>query len=51
MWADGGFLWNVPFEYAEEWGADEIYILSVIPSRLQRADVAGHGPAGRAAHV
>ena len=38
MWADGGFLWNVPFEYAEEWGAEEIYILSVIPSRLQRAE-------------
>jgi predicted acylesterase/phospholipase RssA len=38
MWADGGFLWNVPFEYAEEWGAEEIYILSVIPSRLDRAE-------------
>jgi NTE family protein len=37
LWADGGFLWNVPFEYAQEWGADEIYILSVIPSRLPRA--------------
>ena len=37
LWADGGFLWNVPFEYAEEWGADEVYILSVIPSRLERA--------------
>ena len=21
LYADGGFLWNVPFEYAEEWGA------------------------------
>jgi hypothetical protein len=33
-----GFLWNVPFEYAEEWGATDVYILSVVPSRLQRAD-------------
>ena len=38
MYADGGFLWNVPFEYAEDWGADEVYILSVIPSQLPRAD-------------
>jgi predicted acylesterase/phospholipase RssA len=38
MYADGGFLWNVPFEYAEEWGADHVYILSVIPSELPRAD-------------
>jgi NTE family protein len=38
MYADGGFLWNVPFEYAEEWGADELYILSVIPSELPRVD-------------
>lgn len=38
MYADGGFLWNVPFEYAEDWGADEVYILSVIPSELPRAD-------------
>ncbi|MEA2496864.1 MAG: hypothetical protein QOJ29_4775 [Thermoleophilaceae bacterium] len=38
LYADGGFLWNVPFEYAEEWGADDIYILSVIPSELPRAD-------------
>jgi predicted acylesterase/phospholipase RssA len=38
MYADGGFLWNVPFEYAEEWGATDIYILSVVPSRLPRAD-------------
>jgi predicted acylesterase/phospholipase RssA len=38
MYADGGFLWNVPFEYAEEWGADQVYILSVIPSELPRAD-------------
>jgi predicted acylesterase/phospholipase RssA len=38
LYADGGFLWNVPFEYAEEWGADEVYILSVIPSRLPRAE-------------
>ena len=37
MYADGGFLWNVPFEYAEERGATEIYILSVVPSRLPRA--------------
>jgi predicted acylesterase/phospholipase RssA len=38
LYADGGFLWNVPFEYAEEWGATDIYILSVVPSRLPRAD-------------
>jgi len=36
-YADGGFLWNVPFEYAEDWGADEVYILSVVPSQLPRA--------------
>lgn len=38
LYADGGFLWNVPFEYAEEWGATDIYVLSVVPSRLPRAD-------------
>ena len=38
LYADGGFLWNVPFEYAEDWGADKVYILSVIPSELPRAD-------------
>lgn len=38
LYADGGFLWNVPFEYAEEWGATHIYVLSVIPSELPRAD-------------
>jgi predicted acylesterase/phospholipase RssA len=38
QYADGGFLWNVPFEYAEAWGAEEIYILSVVPSELPRAD-------------
>jgi predicted acylesterase/phospholipase RssA len=38
LYADGGFLWNVPFEYAEDWGAKELYILSVIPSELPRAD-------------
>jgi len=38
MYADGGFLWNVPFEYAEEWGATDIYILSVVPSELPRAE-------------
>jgi predicted acylesterase/phospholipase RssA len=37
MYADGGFLWNVPFEYAEEWGATDIYVLSVVPSKLPRA--------------
>src|ERR671920_2544954 len=36
-YADGGFLWNVPFEYAEDWGADDVYILSVVPSQLPRA--------------
>jgi NTE family protein len=38
MYADGGFLWNVPFEYAEEWGATDIYVLSVVPSRIPRAE-------------
>lgn len=38
MYADGGFLWNVPFEYAEDWGATDVYILSVVPSELPRAD-------------
>jgi NTE family protein len=38
LYADGGFLWNVPFEYAEEWGATDIYVLSVVPSKLPRAD-------------
>jgi predicted acylesterase/phospholipase RssA len=38
LYADGGFLWNVPFEYAEQWGATDIYILSVVPSELPRAD-------------
>lgn len=38
LYADGGFLWNVPFEYAEECGATHIYVLSVIPSELPRAD-------------
>jgi predicted acylesterase/phospholipase RssA len=37
-YADGGFLWNVPFEYAEEWGATDVYILSVVPSKLPRAE-------------
>jgi predicted acylesterase/phospholipase RssA len=38
MYADGGFLWNVPFEYAERCDATDIYILSVVPSELPRAD-------------
>jgi predicted acylesterase/phospholipase RssA len=39
LYSDGGFLWNVPFEYAvEDWGADEIYILSALPSDLPRAE-------------
>jgi NTE family protein len=38
LYADGGFLWNVPFEYAEEWGATDLYILSVVPSELPRAE-------------
>jgi NTE family protein len=38
LYADGGFLWNVPFEYAEEWGATDVYVLSVVPSRIPRAD-------------
>lgn len=38
MYADGGFLWNVPFEYAEEWGATDIYVLSVVPSQLPEAE-------------
>jgi NTE family protein len=37
LYADGGFLWNVPFEYAEDWGATDIYVLSVVPSKLPRA--------------
>lgn len=37
-YADGGFLWNVPFEYAEDWGATDVYVLSVVPSKLPRAD-------------
>ena len=27
----------MPFEYAEEWGATDIYVLSVVPSQLPRA--------------
>jgi NTE family protein len=38
QYADGGFVWNVPFEYAEDWGATDVYVLSVIPSNLPRAD-------------
>ena len=38
QYADGGFLWNVPFEYAEDWGATDVYVLSVVPSELPRAD-------------
>ena len=38
LYADGGFLWNVPFEHAEEAGVEDLYILSVIPSELPRAD-------------
>jgi NTE family protein len=38
QYADGGFLWNVPFEYAEDWGATDIYVLSVVPSKLPRSD-------------
>jgi predicted acylesterase/phospholipase RssA len=38
QYADGGFLWNVPFEYAEDWGATDIYVLSVVPSKLPRAE-------------
>ena len=38
LYADGGFLWNVPFEYAEEWGATDVYVLSVVPSRIPRAN-------------
>ena len=38
LYGDGGFLWNVPFEYAvEDCGADQIYILSSLPSDLPRA--------------
>jgi predicted acylesterase/phospholipase RssA len=38
QYADGGFLWNVPFEYAEDWGATDIYVLSVVPSKLPRVE-------------
>jgi predicted acylesterase/phospholipase RssA len=38
LYADGGFLWNVPFEYAEDWGATDVFVLSVVPSKLERAE-------------
>lgn len=38
LYGDGGFLWNVPFEYAEDKGVDDLYILSVVPSKLPRAN-------------
>lgn len=38
QFADGGFLWNVPFEHAEAWGAERIFVLSVIPSELPPAE-------------
>ena len=38
LYADGGFLWNVPFEYAEEWGADRHLHPLGGPSELPRAD-------------
>lgn len=38
LYGDGGFLWNVPFEYAvEDRGAEEVYVLSSFPSDLPRA--------------
>lgn len=33
-WCDGGFAWNLPLEHAIEMGAEEIYVLSVIRSRI-----------------
>jgi NTE family protein len=33
-WCDGGFAWNLPLEHAIQMGAKEIYILSVIRSKL-----------------
>jgi predicted acylesterase/phospholipase RssA len=33
-WCDGGFAWNLPLEHAVQMGADEIYVLSVIRSKL-----------------
>lgn len=35
-WCDGGFAWNIPLEHAVEMGAKEIYVLSVIRSRIPR---------------
>jgi NTE family protein len=37
-WCDGGFAWNIPLEHAIEMGAKEIYILSVIRSRIPQWD-------------
>ena len=51
LYADGGFLWNVPFEYAEEWGATDIYILSVLPSELPQGGLPALRPSGCRAHV
>ncbi len=28
----------MPFEYAEDWGATDVYVLSVVPSRLPRVE-------------
>ena len=51
LYADGGFLWNVPFEYAEEWGADRhLHPLGGPVGAAARRLPALH-PAGGAAHV
>ncbi|MHB8573210.1 MAG: patatin-like phospholipase family protein [Candidatus Dormibacteria bacterium] len=33
-YVDGGFAWNVPFEYAVEMGATRLFVLSCIPREL-----------------
>ena len=37
-WCDGGFVWNVPFEYALERGATRIFMLLCIGRSLPRED-------------
>lgn len=37
-WCDGGFVWNVPFEYALERGATRIFMLLCIGRELPRED-------------
>jgi predicted patatin/cPLA2 family phospholipase len=37
-YVDGGFAWNVPFEYALELGAQRLFVLSCIPRILPRRE-------------